>query len=614
MFCPYCGASNQDQRFCLGCGKEMPNLQASGAVDSAADPLIGRTLDRKYRLEARLGVGATGTVYRAARLFFGDSVAVKILNPDLMNNQRAVARFYREAQGAALIKHPNVVAIYDFGVSSDEFVYLVMELAEGMSLREMIDQQGALPQETAVTIANQVCAALTEAHKRKVVHRDINPENILIQNTHSGQQVKVFDFGIAALRELHQGETMRPGGLTGMPQYMSPEQCLGETLDGRSDIYSLGIVLYEMLTGEAPFKSPVLSAVIVQQVNQAPPPLRRLNPHISREIESVVLRALDKRREQRPQTASEFARWLTAATDGVFSASSIEAEETFEATSTPEPADSLPESSSFALSDGPLAPESAALPPRRSGKLAVGLFGAALLFLGGYLIWRYAGSRGAERIKTTALQIRGAQQTPTVAPIVASTLKIQPAVVGQSTPSNAPERAPDAAPQATRGSLWELITNQTRGANEAENALGLPDQQMAVIAPGSQIALAYREGQFFGNGPGTDLRLHGPDGEIVLYSIYVRNDSAGAWRKVDVNRRGFIKGVSSHDMGHHGVQQARQVMIKNDGQADLKLDAITALYKDKLFSAPRPRPPRKPLTKKEAEELKEKSKEKKKKK
>ncbi len=609
MFCPNCGSSNQDHRFCISCGKELPNLQALRAIDSDADSLIGRTLDQKYQLEARLGVCATGTVYRASRLFFGDSVAVKILHPDLMNNQRAVARFYREAQAAALIKHPNVVAIYDFGVSSDEFVYLVMELVEGVSLREMIEQQGALPQESAVLIANQVCAALTEAHKRNVVHRDINPENILIQNTVNGQQVKVLDFGIAALRDLNKGETVRTGGLTGTPQYMSPEQCLGEKLDGRSDIYSLGIVLYEMLTGQAPFNSQLLTAVVVQQVNQAPTPLRWLNPHISPEIESVVLRALDKRRERRPQTASEFARWLTDATNGAFSVSSIGAEERFEAPSTSEPANSLPESKSFDMSDYLLVPESKAFASRRFRKLAWGLFGAALLIIGAGAFWWYTRSGGGALVTATKPLFGNTQPTPAVT----STVNVQPVVIARATPDITPERAPEPTPQATDDSVWELIPGQTSRTNEAENALGVPDRQMAIIAPGSQLALAYREGQFFGNGPGADLSLYGPAGESVSYTIFVRNEPGTAWRKVDVNRRGFINGVSNHDIGHHGVQQARQVLIKNDGNTDLKLDAVTAQYKDKKFSAPRPLPQRRAVTstKKKDESSKEKKKKKK---
>ena len=256
-----------------------------------------------------LGVDLTGTIYRASRLFIGDVVAIKILHPDLTDNQPAVERFYREAQTSALIKHPNAVVIYDFAVSSDKLVYLVTELVEGVSLRKRLEEPDTLSHGSVVKIATQVCAALSEAHKHKVVHRDINPDNILIKNIGSGQQVKVLNFGIAALHDINKGEAEQPGDPLRSAEYLSPEQCRGEALDGRSDLYSLGVVLYEMLTGVTPFRSPVLTAVVVQQVNEQPRPLRDLNADISPAMEAVVLRALEKRRELRPQTASEFASW-----------------------------------------------------------------------------------------------------------------------------------------------------------------------------------------------------------------------------------------------------------------------------------------------------------------
>lgn len=576
MFCPHCGNRNQGEHFCLGCGKELPKRPALGAVDSAADRLIGRTLDQKYQLEAKLGVDATGTVYRASRLLLGDLVAVKILHSDLMNNERAVARFYREAQASAIVKHPNVVTIYDFRVSSDKLVYLVMELVEGVSLRKMIDQQGALSQESAVLIATQVCATLAEAHKHEVVHRDLKPESILIQNTLNRQQVKVLNFGIAAfLRDLNMGDAEQPGGSLVNAEYMSPEQCLGETLDIRSDIYSLGIVLYEMLTGVTPFKSPVLTAVVVQQVNQAPAPLRRLNADISPAIESLVLRALDKRRERRPQTAKEFASWLTKATDGVIS--SVGTDKPLESSPISEPVQSLPNSGAYTVSHEALVPGSSTVASERSRKLGLWLIGVALLLISAAGIWWYTRSGGVSAPTNTTSGIGGAQPAPTVTS------------TGRVTPTNTPEQASKPGPQVTSSSLWELITGQTSGATDAANALGSPDQKVAVIAPGNQIALAYSEGQFFGNGPGADLRLYGPD-ESVSYNIFVRNDSASTWRQVGTNRRGFPDGVFNHDIGHHGVQQARQVMIKNNGQADLKLDAVTAQYKNKVVRAPKPRP------------------------
>ena len=589
MFCPHCGNNRTpDQLVCTSCGKELPRLAASGVADSASATLIGRTLDKKYRLDAMLGVDLTGTVYRATRLFIGDVVVIKILDPDLTNNQRAVERFYREARTSALIKHPNAVATYDFAVSSDKLVYLVTELVDGVSLRKRLEQPGGLPQESVVKIATQVCAALAEAHKHGVVHRDLNPGNILIQNTGIGQQVKVLNFGIAALRDINKSDADESSDPLRSAEYMSPEQCRGESLDSRSDIYSLGVVLYELLTGVTPFNSPVLTAVVVRQVNEQPRPLRDLNANISPAIESVVLRALEKRRELRPQTASEFASWLTEAAKGVNPIHVAVTAKSLASSTVSNLAQPLRDPRSYDTTEEKLPQDAEAPAPRRSSKLALGMVSAALLMalgLGG--IWWYIKSVGAKPATDTPAAVDPAKPTTPA-----------PSTVPSTSPSTAEKPVPPPLP-VTASSLWELLPQDTNGATDAANALGAPDQKLAVIAPGKQIALVYRDGQFFGNGPGSDLRLHGPDGQPVSYTVLVRTDSVAAWRQVDVNRRGFTNGVFSHDIGHHGVQQAKQVMIKNDGKLDLKLDAVTAVYKDTLFSAakPAPKPVAKPVRK-----------------
>src|ERR1051325_6317917 len=279
---------------------------------TGSDALLGRTIEGKYRIDAKLGAGGMGAVYRAHRLLIGDEGAGKILHPQHVSEPQATERFRREAQAAARLKHPNAVSIYDFGVTSDGLVYLVMELVEGQSLREIIKQQGPLTPSAAAEVINQVCAALDEAHRQQIVHRDLKPDNIV---------VKVLDFGIAKLRDLTAGNLTQTGSVMGTPHYMSPEQCLGEELDSRSDIYSLGIVLYEMLIGVVPFNSPTSTAVVVQHVNQAPPSLRAMNLSISPAVETVVLHALAKKREDRPQTAAALAGELNAAVSAVSSAS-----------------------------------------------------------------------------------------------------------------------------------------------------------------------------------------------------------------------------------------------------------------------------------------------------
>jgi serine/threonine protein kinase len=329
MNCPTCNTSNPDTaRFCLQCGATLSGSGVSAAtqevtlvrsnneektvVDKDRDPLLGTTIAGKYRLEAKLGAGGMGSVYRATRVMIGDEVAVKVLHSE-HNDPKAAERFQREAQAAARLKHPNAVAIHDFGITEEGSQYLVMDLVEGESLRQIIKREGPLTPSASGEIITQVCAALDEAHRHHIVHRDIKPDNIIVNITANGLRVKVLDFGIAKLRDDVAANLTQTGSILGTPHYMSPEQCLGEELDARSDIYSLGIVTYEMLTGLVPFNSPTSSAVVVQHVTQAPTPLRALNTSISETTESAVLRALEKQRQARPQTAGEFAREFQSA-------------------------------------------------------------------------------------------------------------------------------------------------------------------------------------------------------------------------------------------------------------------------------------------------------------
>ncbi len=252
-----------------------------------------------------------GAVYRATRLLIGDEVAIKILHVDRADANSS-ERFRREAQAAARLKHPNAVSIYDFGVSTDGLQYLVMEFLEGESLRQKT-RLGSIDLSTATEITSQVCAALDEAHRRHIIHRDIKPDNIILESTPTGIRVKVLDFGIAKLRDDTASHITQTGSVMGTPHYMSPEQCLGEELDPRADIYSAGIVLYEMLCGRVPFNSPISTAVVVQHVSQPPPSLRSINPAVPASIEAVVLHAIQKSRDARPVTAGAWALELRMA-------------------------------------------------------------------------------------------------------------------------------------------------------------------------------------------------------------------------------------------------------------------------------------------------------------
>jgi len=328
MICRSCKTPNEaGARYCNNCGATLNSFSASAEAETAAmtsevtaearksksDPLIGLSIDGRYRIDSVIGRGGMGTVYRATRLLIGDEVAIKVLHTGHVTDSHAAERFRREARAAARLKHPNAVSIYDFGVSSGGLQYLVMDLVEGKSLREVNKEQGSLNISLITEITSQVCAALDEAHRQHIVHRDIKPDNIILNFTPAGLRVKVLDFGIAKLRDDTASHLTQTGSVMGTPHYMSPEQCLGEELDNRADIYSMGIVLYEMLCGRVPFNSPVSTAVVVQHVSQPPPSLRAINPNVSAAIEAVVLHAIEKSRDARPATAGTLANELTRA-------------------------------------------------------------------------------------------------------------------------------------------------------------------------------------------------------------------------------------------------------------------------------------------------------------
>ena len=311
MTCRNCGR-RMDRGIgpCVWCGAERG---AGGPPDSEPDPRIGTTLEGKYRLDTRIGAGGMGAVYRATRVMIGDQVAVKILHADQLRDPEAAERFRREAQAAARLKHDNVVTIHDFGVADDGTLFLVMEFVEGESLRRLIEREGPVPPSVAAEILAQVCSALDEAHAQGIVHRDIKPDNILVTRRPAGLHVEVLDFGIARVGHTAAapaGDLTQAGRILGTPHYMSPEQCLGEELDGRSDLYSLGVVLYEMLSGTVPFDATTAMGIVVKQVNDPPTPLHERKPDIPPAVEAVVEAALRKRRDERPASAGTLAAQL----------------------------------------------------------------------------------------------------------------------------------------------------------------------------------------------------------------------------------------------------------------------------------------------------------------
>jgi eukaryotic-like serine/threonine-protein kinase len=310
--------------FCPQCGQRL----------ILVDTILGQTLDGRYKIESVLGRGGMGVVYRALHVHLDSRVAVKVLHPELVSNQSAIERFRREARAAGRIQHPNAIQVTDFGVSGQGVVYLVMELVQGETLRDLLRREKRLDPERAIAMMRQVCAAVDAAHQSGVIHRDLKPDNIVVQEASQtstlGQEaevVKVLDFGIAKLREKETpGEAQTPGEtpsrfeqtlteagmLIGTPQYMSPEQCRAKKLDNRSDIYSLGVILYEMLTGQIPFTGETPIEVVLKHIKEAPRPVTAINPDIPWALEEVVMKALEKDPDLRQASAAELASDLLA--------------------------------------------------------------------------------------------------------------------------------------------------------------------------------------------------------------------------------------------------------------------------------------------------------------
>lgn len=295
-------------------------FQPGARVGPHTGVTIGRVLGGRYQLDEFIASGGMGDIYRARRLHIGDTVAVKVLRPEVIDNQQTRQRFYREARAAAMLHHPNAVVIHDFGEDNDGTTYIVMELLDGQSLRQLLVAESTVPAERTYIILRQACAALEAAHRSGIVHRDIKPDNIMLLDTHGGEDhVKLLDFGIAKLRD-HALDSLsleknltNVGTVIGTPHYMSPEQCQGETADARSDIYSLGIVAYEMLTGVTPFIARTPTGVAIKHVTEAPKPPTGIKGDINPAIEAVILRALAKDPGDRQTTALDFSREMAAA-------------------------------------------------------------------------------------------------------------------------------------------------------------------------------------------------------------------------------------------------------------------------------------------------------------
>jgi eukaryotic-like serine/threonine-protein kinase len=295
-------------------------LEASNLVhlQAVADSLIGTEIENgEYRVLERIGVGGMGSVYKAEQPSMNRLVAIKVLHPRFASRDDLVSRFRREARAMSQLSHPNTARVYKFGQLADGSAYFVMDYMEGTNLAHVVRTEGPMEPDRALNIMIQVCAALEEAHRAGIIHRDLKPENIFL--THQAGTAdfpKVLDFGLAKVSEKQMGRgsmmLTQQGMIFGTPEFMSPEQSQGDTLDRRSDIYSLGLIAYELLTGKLPFEAEKPLDIMRAHVQEEPIPLNKRTPErrFAPELEQAIGKAIARNRDHRHETAADFAKAL----------------------------------------------------------------------------------------------------------------------------------------------------------------------------------------------------------------------------------------------------------------------------------------------------------------